>query len=710
MLQMDRPMLLENGDCRVLIEDWSGVKKPKLQLKSRDEWETVSYLPSVSLERPDGRVKAEYREARFTSGGIELTAVVEDEKQNSWIVTDTVTGMLNGFEVERVWKFTGKTDPNVALIFEAAYPGLEADFWMIPGLMYNGNPIEGSGYHQQGNGIGQQPDLLYPTGWEWGGIPWTFSEEISVPSATWLRRGNAAMGLFVQPQKNLHDLLSATSLSRLEDRDEIRSTVYIPSRNAPMVYRDKNGFTPGTYSWLSVHGEWSYRRKFFITLYRENPPFALAGFNRGAWEAMAPYRKLPGFSMDEVDRLRSEFMLKYHLIEEEKVCGVVQGLFNDGTIRENWLSDGFLALNIEFAYYLYSSALRTGDSERKRLAVKMVEFFLSQQFENGLFYSNYDLNTHEWGYQFAKTLCFTRPMGERLWNFIELAEIMEDEAIKDRILEFCRRAAGFFIKNQLSNGSFGKRWHTDGTLEEDSGSNFTFITWFLCRFYQLEPNAQYIQAAERSFEHIKRIVDEEDMKYWVDCLDSGAVDREGAAAYLQALNGLYEATGKSVYLDYARKAAEFSLTWQYIFDMNFELETPMGGSLFGGENRQAPFHTAGMTLVSVEHPCMDAWGARMGYELLRLSKFTGDEHYRERGCAAVMASQQGIARKPGDYGLSLVGSQPEQFKSRDWCYGFIGLGKGSCHVLIAWNQVLNLGVLERVRRHFSAERKIMEQM
>jgi len=28
-------------------------------------------------------------------------------------------------------------------------------------------------------------------------------------------------------------------------------------------------------------------------------------------------------------------------------------------------------------------------------------------------------------------------------------------------------------------------------------------------------------------------------------------------------------------------------------------------------------HSSGLTLVSVEHPCMDAWGARLGYELLR---------------------------------------------------------------------------------------------
>ena len=706
---MDEKLLiaLEQEGRRIVIKQRGSEVKALFQLWSGTEWQDVSYMPEVAVERPSGKTAAAYNKVNVLKDCVEFTAVITDESTNRWEVTDTVTGHLNGFSVERSWKYTGKVEPNVALLFEVAYPGLDADFWMVPGLLYNGNPIEGSGYHQTGNGIGPQPEILYPTGWDWEGIPWAFSEETSVPSATWLRRGKTALGVFVEPQKELHDLLSAASFERREEADEIRSIVYIPSRDVPFVYRDKNGFTPGRYNWLTVRGEWSYTRKFFVTIYREEPPFSLAGFNRASWEAMTPYRHIPGFSIDEVDRLRSEFMLKYHMIENGEVCGLIQGLYNDGSVRENWMSDGFLALNAEFAYYLYSSALRTGDSERRRLGEKVLRFFLSQQFDNGLFFSNFDLATQEWGYQFGKTLCFTRPMGERLWNFIELVEIMEDGELKEQVLSFCRKSADFFLKNQLPNGSFGKRWNCDGTLEEDSGSNFSYITWFLCRFYKYEQRSEYLEAAERSFEHIKRIVDQEDLKYWVDCLDSGAVDREGATAYLQALNGLYEITGNQTYIVYARKAAEFALTWQYAYDMNFELETPLGGPIFPGKDRQRQFYSSGMTLVSVEHPCMDAWGARLGYELLRLAKFSGDKHYCERGCAAIMASQQVIARKPGDYGLSLVGSQPEQMKSRDWCYGFIGLGKGSCHVLIAWNQVLNLGVLDRVRRNFTEEMELM---
>lgn len=685
-----------------------GNYRPEIWYQGSGQEELIAYLPDPAIDYPEGAITARYSECSCDGQTMTLKAMLEDNLGNRWTVSDRVSMETGGgFRLDRAWQFEGEGVAAAALMFEVAYPGADADYWMVPGLIYNGNPIEGTGYHQSGNGIGQQPGMLYPSGWERFGQPWIFSEESPVPSATFLRRGKMALGIFASPQRDHRDLLSAGGLRR--DSSELRSKLYIPSRDTPLLYRDKNGFAPGRVQWLSLAGQWSYSRTFYMTVHEEEGPFALTGFNRLSWQVLQPYRHVPGFVSDEIEDLRSRFMLRYHLVDKEGVSGIIQGVHNDGSVRENWMSDGFLALNAEFAYYMYATGLRKQDQTRIGLSKRIFSFFMSQQFENGLFYSNYSIENGKWGYQFGENQCFTRPMGERLWNFLEAAELMEEnDPLREQIIAFCQKTADFFVMNQLPDGSFGKRWSPDGALLEDTGSNFTFITWALCKLYALVPNEAYLEAAEKSFARIRKIVGEGQLQHWVDCLDSGAVDREGAAAYLQTLNALYETTGKEIYLAYAKHAAEFALTWVYAYDHHYEIDTPLGGALMPGAEMQPAFHSAGMTLVSVEHPCMDAWGARLGYELIRLYSFTSDVHYKDTGMAAVMASQQAICRTPGDYGLKLVGAQPEQMNSRDWCYGFIGMGKGAARVLIAWNQVLNLGTLDRIRRRFPALLKEME--
>lgn len=686
-----RIVLQVRPGCRFLVETVSGEIRASAQIEQERGWSTVAWLVPPVLERPSAISRGRFTDVVAVDNGVELhSAFVSDP---AWEVVDQVCSGPGGLEVERTWRHIEGDDACVALRFEVSYPGIEVDFWMIPGVLVDGNPVEGSGLHRDApRGQGPQPGLLYPTGWDLAGAPWVFSEELPVPAGCWVQRGDVGMGLFAQPQRNPRDLLAAVTLQRLVEAEALAAVVYLPRRDMPLLYRDKNGFTPGRIEWLAVCGVWSYTRRFHVVAARDAHPLRV--YNRAAWHALGDARHVPVFDYAEVERLRTDYLLERHLIERGDVCGIIQLISSASVPIQNWLTDGFCGRNVEFAYVLYAQALRTASIRLRTLATKILSFFTSHQFPNGLFFSLYDLDQDCWkGHWPGDHACLTRLMGEAAWNLLEAAQIVEEPELRTRILDFCRRLADFMVDHQLPNGSFGKRWLPDGTLEEDTGTNFSYITWFLCQLFQVAPQFQYLEAAERSFRRIRELVDAGAI--YGDCLDAGSVDREAAIALLQALNALVEVTGNAEYLSYAQRAAEFALTWQYVYDVCFETDSTLG---------KAYFHSAGMTLVSVEHPTLDPYGAQLGYELLRLSAFSGDGHYRERGRAAVQAAQQIIARQPGDHGLPFAGAQPEQLNTRDWCYGFIGLGKGAIRVLITWPHVLNLGALARIHRDFPGER------
>lgn len=676
--------------CRLLVEVEPGEVHASLQIEQERVWSTVARLVPPVLERPGALSRGRYTDVAAVDNGVDLHAAFASDPL--WQVVDRVQPGPGGLEVERTWRHAAGDDPCVALRFEVIYPGDKPDFWMVPGVLVDGNPVEGSGLHRDApRGQGPQPGLLYPTGWGLAGAPWVFSEELPVPAGCWLQRGDVGLGLFAQPQRDLRDLLAAVSLQQRVERGSLAAVVYLPRRDMPLLYRDKNGFTPGRVEWLTIAGEWTYSRRFHVLAAQDAYPLRV--YNRAAWQGLRHARHLPAFDRAEVEQLRTDYLLQRHLIERGEVCGIVQLIRADGSPAQNWLTDGFCGRNVEFAYVLYAQALRTGSARLRALAIKIISFFTSHQFPNGLFFSLYDLDANRWkGHWPGDHACLTRLMGEAAWNLLEAFQIVEEPDLRAHILIFCQRLADFMVAHQLSNGSFGKRWLPDGTLEEDTGTNFSYITWFLCRLYQVDPQPRYLAAAERSFERIRELVDAGAI--YGDCLDAGSVDREAAIALLQALNALAEVTGNAEYLAYAQRAAEFALTWQYVYDVCFETDSTLG---------KAGFHSAGMTLVSVEHPTLDPYGAQLGYELLRLAALCGDAHYRERGRAAVQAAQQIIARRPGDHGLPFLGAQPEQLNTRDWCYGFIGLGKGAIRVLIAWPHVLNLGALTRIRRDFPSE-------
>jgi hypothetical protein len=118
------------------------------------------------------------------------------------------------------------------------------------------------------------------------------------------------------------------------------------------------------------------------------------------------------------------------------------------------------------------------------------------------------------------------------------------------------------------------------------------------------------------------------------------------------------------WLDLARRAADWMLTFRYTYDVAFPPASLLG---------RIGFRTLGADLASPANQHLHAYGLICTGELLELSRLTGDRHYLDRARETFSCFRQGIAREDGELG-GRRGMMPERlFQTRyDGAKGEIG--------------------------------------
>jgi hypothetical protein len=131
-------------------------------------------------------------------------------------------------------------------------------------------------------------------------------------------------------------------------------------------------------------------------------------------------------------------------------------------------------------------------------------------------------------------------------------------------------------------------------------------------------------------------------------LDAACEDKESGIPYLQCALELYERTGEVAYLERARYAADWLLTWVYVWNPSY----PKGSNL-----DVSGFSAVGWPSVSVQNHHLDVFFpvhelARLGHDT-----FAG---------TMIHAMGQGICTKPGEWRFDVVGEQGEAFSQTNW--------------------------------------------
>jgi hypothetical protein len=477
---------------------------------------------------------------------------------------------------------------------------------------------------------------------------------------------------------------------------------------------------PGTENPVSYQGKKAVRKLPTNTVRVAEKPFSIRRtihLVSYATDLLESYEKLvdsqnSATAIPETDLVPSEvfFRLKMRHLEyliETANDGTGEYLImgrNNGNHQPIYEFTGasFLVKSLEGALIFAREAAAEQNPDIKneyiRHALEIGRYFLQAERKPGIFRENHNIATGEWGGylgigehpEYAQCVN-ARCCGEAMFSYIKLYEALLKLGVeRQEFIDIAVRVTDFFLKHQLANGSFGRWWSEDGDPVNAEGTNGAYIIPVLLALMPyMKGQDRYKTAIERAGTWYRTVIDRGD--FYGDTLDADTCDKESAVILLRMSLDLFDSTGNAIWLDAAKKAARFTLTWIWQYDIVFPVDSPLAS-----EN----FHTRGMTSVSVAHHHMDFYGLYIAVDFLRLWRHTGEEIYHRQASLLSNACRQLVARPEHELGKDpqMTGWQPEQINYTLWDYfDRPECMKGHFDICIAWVSVLQLGAMQEIR-------------
>jgi hypothetical protein len=256
---------------------------------------------------------------------------------------------------------------------------------------------------------------------------------------------------------------------------------------------------------------------------------------------------------------------------------------------------------------------------------------------------------------------------------------------EDTWLKLLAESGDFLVATRRHQGLFPRSWYPDGRAvgwdgDEPARGSITasgaYLVAPLAKLHQLTGDARYLSTAESALAaYYARYGQDLRNPYWGATLDAGSEDRESGWGVLHGALALYEASRKPHYLEWARDAGDWLLTWYYMYDVQLPEGAPAHGFL----------NTVGWTSISVQYPQIDGWGAFMAPDFHRLGTYLNDRRYHAVSRTLFEATTQTIARPGAMLGLKAAGSQPEHCNQTNATHIPGAAWRGTCSVAdISW--------------------------
>ena len=559
-------------------------------------------------------------------------------------------------------------------------------------------------YKQNDRGIGS-----FPKGKDAGF--WSYSEDRTpLPACIILDRDDTRYGFYKKAAENEH-MLSSRSL-KIEDRT-LRIRTMIPGEEFPYSYRGKNRldhtseFTP---EYLKIGNEelpYKHTEEFYI--YKDRQKSSIFSFYKRMLDRKIEYRELSKgkkISWETYLDLKMKHLL--FLTREDGLSGfnyITMGLGN-GPLQKiyNFTAGSFLVKSLEAACVLAEYGGAAGNRSLLRVAENIGFFFLKGEISEGVHQDCFDLEKRYWGgylgisendkYRF---LINARCNGETMSGYIRLYQTLAEYGKEiDEFIALPERVAKFYLDNFTAfpdAGAFGRWWSKEGTPENSLGTNGAYIVSYLLLLlpYSMDKK-KLLDSLMVAADHYCLLVDEGD--FYGDTLDADAYDKESGAVLLSMFLDLYEFDKNEKWLTYAKKCADYLLTWIWQYDIPFSDSSPLG---------KAGFHSTGMTSVSIAHHHLDFYGISIGYDFLRLWQHCRSGLYKQNAHLMIDACRQLIATEEESLGKGpeFAGWQPEQINHSLWDYfNRDEHVRGHYDICIAWVTVLGLGALLKIRKRF----------
>lgn len=326
-------------------------------------------------------------------------------------------------------------------------------------------------------------------------------------------------------------------------------------------------------------------------------------------------------------------------------------------------------------YALPVLAERLENPELKKIGYKALDALSKAKFDRGGFKLKLEGDSGRWEQQdpvsqgqamsaFARAIRHGRKTG---------AEVADWEV-------FLSRACDIHAQRILLKG-----WFPRSTAE-------AFLIQPLAIGSKLFDNPKFMEAALKAGNHYAERHIGMKEPFWGGTLDASAEDKEGAWAGFEAFLALYEHTWDEKWLDAANYAADFTLTYTYMWDVN----------LPPGRLRDHNLKTRGWTAVSVQNMHLDVYGVLYSPRLWRLGQLADrPELFRlaelmYRACGQMMDAKgsQGEQLQQTRFAQAGDMSNPERYRGgyvESWTVFWI-----AAHFLTAAALFEEMGVLAQL--------------
>ena len=557
----------------------------------------------------------------------------------------------------------------------------------VPAVWYDGNP----------DGTGLFPALKRSP-------YWTFEEtRMPLPGIIGAETGEGWRFIYLDECSDGKALFSS-------GWDAAGISFSMPPRETPWSYRGKKKLikTDKPEPVMLKKGE-KIERRFFI---REERGKIFEAY-RGLIGSISQEERLRE-GWDEYKVLKMERLLNMVIPMEDGTAALIMGEGN-GAVEDvyKFTAGSFLVKSIEAAAAfmrtpepvfsrvqpaLHDALERTGASSIEDIAGRIGAFFLKCGSDEGFYQDSVDLIRGERGGYLGisdhpefKYLMNARCTGEAMKAFIDLY----DETGYRPFIELPERAASFYIKHQLSTGSFGRWWDRDGQAIDSKGTNGAYIAAMLLRLIPyLDNKDEAVSALRKAIEYYTELALADE--FHGDTLDADSTDKEAGVAILSLLLSAAEnGYGNERVMQGAEEAASFILTWIWQVPSYLPPDSPLG---------KMGFSTRGMSSVSAAHHHLDFYGMLIAHLYLRLWRLTGEEIWKTQAVMLMNACQGLIGTEENGYlgrDRKAEGWQPEQINHTSWDYfsdesrmnGYAGID-------IAWVNVLGYSSLLSIEEDF----------
>jgi hypothetical protein len=514
----------------------------------------------------------------------------------------------------------------VATVADAADP-----WWLIPGLFYGENrPVDCDRRFPRFEAGADDPAGMVSDHWSFR------SDRAATPAVfAWGPSGGVVVATDeVSPA-------GPTGVGFAHDGTTAEAHVVVPYREDPVTYYGSGTPLPAqsaTYAWRP--GAPAELRAAVAALPADR--HAYAPILRAVHKRNRQLHPVtPWVSVPEAAAIAAEGLVRWHydpdpgvLLEtvgfDREVSGGDGRPVDRQAMHVGWVS------GIPWAYALLAHGRRVGSAEAVDAAARVVDFCCANLSPSGTFWGRWERSsgwTQSWTP--IEHGLHARTLGEATLFLLRALELEPRESWRTA----ARSNLDAVRDRQRADGNLGSVHHAeDGRVLSWAGaSGLTWIAAF-CEASALDGDGSYLAAALRAGEYYARFVEREFIHGAPEDVDLAPTSEDGYAAVM-AYVALHRRTGAARWLELARRAADWMLTFRYTYNVRFAARTPLG--IYG-------FATRGGDQASPSNQHLHAYGLVCTRELAELAAATGDPHYRERADEALACFRQLVPVADGD--------------------------------------------------------------